>query len=294
MKIKFVSNYSNPEDLKVRVEAACITGSNYDSRIEIVTGQEYDFLVVLNGYPELRVEDKNRTIGFIQEPSWSSNIQKDLPKYCQVLYTHAPEMFKDFSNVKYHSAFGFYDDSHKMRGSFPREIFDRDNGFNKAKKLSIIISNLQKGPKSSIYHERMKLMDKILKSNLDIDIFGRGWQLSDLRYKGELPFKRLALRPYEYSIAIENSNEIGYCTEKISDCFLNNAIPLYWGAPNVNEIYDPRSFEIINPDDEDVIDKIKEIIKKPSIQYRKAVLGSKRVYLGKYNIYNFLKEILLI
>jgi hypothetical protein len=39
-----------------------------------------------------------------------------------------------------------------------------------------------------------------------------------------------ALAPYMFHIVIENSRILGYYSEKLIDCFLTGAIPLYWGS----------------------------------------------------------------
>lgn len=55
-----------------------------------------------------------------------------------------------------------------------------------------------------------------------VDIFGFGHRpLSD---------KALALDDYQYSIVIENSQSDFYWTEKLADCILGGAVPIYAGA----------------------------------------------------------------
>lgn len=41
-----------------------------------------------------------------------------------------------------------------------------------------------------------------------------------------------------FSVTLENTSEANYFTEKIIDCFLTYTIPLYWGAPNIDEFFD--------------------------------------------------------
>ena len=40
-----------------------------------------------------------------------------------------------------------------------------------------------------------------------------------------------------YHIAVENSQNTGYFTEKIVDAFLSKTIPIYWGCTNINEFF---------------------------------------------------------
>jgi len=44
-------------------------------------------------------------------------------------------------------------------------------------------------------------------------------------------------RTYQYSIAIENSKQENYFTEKLIDCFVTKTIPIYWGCPNIAEFF---------------------------------------------------------
>lgn len=42
-------------------------------------------------------------------------------------------------------------------------------------------------------------------------------------------------RKYKYAMALENSREKDYVTEKVYHALLSGAIPLYWGAPNIDD-----------------------------------------------------------
>jgi len=44
-------------------------------------------------------------------------------------------------------------------------------------------------------------------------------------------------RTYQYSIAIENSRQENYFTEKLIDCFVTKTIPIYWGCPNIGMFF---------------------------------------------------------
>lgn len=49
---------------------------------------------------------------------------------------------------------------------------------------------------------------------------GANWNASKIRF----------LSRYKFNIAFENSNADGYITEKLTDCFLGNTVPIYYGA----------------------------------------------------------------
>ncbi|KAH9588860.1 Glycosyl transferase family 10 [Trypanosoma melophagium] len=52
---------------------------------------------------------------------------------------------------------------------------------------------------------------------------------------GRYPQKLCVFRKYKYAMALENSREKDYVTEKVYHALLSGAIPLYWGAPNIDD-----------------------------------------------------------
>ncbi|ESL08891.1 hypothetical protein TRSC58_03398 [Trypanosoma rangeli SC58] len=55
------------------------------------------------------------------------------------------------------------------------------------------------------------------------------------RLAGRYPQKLCVFQRYKYAMALENSREADYVTEKVYHALLSGAVPLYWGAPNVAE-----------------------------------------------------------
>jgi len=47
---------------------------------------------------------------------------------------------------------------------------------------------------------------------------------------------------YKFNLALENSLVGGYVTEKILEPFIASTVPLYWGAPDVAEDFNPEAF----------------------------------------------------
>ena len=45
----------------------------------------------------------------------------------------------------------------------------------------------------------------------------------------------------KYTLAIENTSEPHYFSEKITDAFLCNTMPIYFGAPNIFEYFPKNS-----------------------------------------------------
>lgn len=52
---------------------------------------------------------------------------------------------------------------------------------------------------------------------------------------------------HKFSIACENASHPGYHTEKLIEAFAAKTVPIYWGDPQVKEVFNPKAF--INADD---------------------------------------------
>tara|TARA_R110001599_G_scaffold5950_1_gene29493 strand:- start:656 stop:1567 length:912 start_codon:yes stop_codon:yes gene_type:complete len=52
-----------------------------------------------------------------------------------------------------------------------------------------------------------------------------------------------------FHIAVENSRNLNYYTDKIVDCFATKTIPIYWGAPNIEDYFNKEG--IITFENED-------------------------------------------
>ncbi len=78
---------------------------------------------------------------------------------------------------------------------------------------------------------RHRIVDHIRSHDLPVDVMGRGYR----------PFadKADGLAPYRYSVVIENLREPSYFTEKLIDALLCDTVPIYWGAPDIADFFDP-------------------------------------------------------
>ena len=47
---------------------------------------------------------------------------------------------------------------------------------------------------------------------------------------------------YRFLIAFENSSTLGYLTEKFAQAAQSNAVPIYWGDPEIGKLFNPRAF----------------------------------------------------
>ena len=107
-------------------------------------------------------------------------------------------------------------------------------------------------------------------------------------HMGELGFpssncKEGALKPYTYSIALENSVQECYFSEKLIDCYLTWAFPIYYGCPNLSEYFPKESYIYLDPN---VLDNLNEVLERPISRLQKSALDySRQLVLNKYGIW---------
>ncbi len=152
------------------------------------------------------------------------------------------------------------------------------NFVKKTKQISIVTSNKQftKG------HRKRFDFSMALKEYFgdEIDLYGRG--IRDFDDKWDV------LAPYKYSIAIENSSETDYFSEKISDCFLTHTFPLYYGCPNISSYFSEDSYLKIDIDNLDRSKNTIERILNDSMHYEEHLvhlIQAKEKCLNNFNIF---------
>lgn len=109
----------------------------------------------------------------------------------------------------------------------------QDLKIEKTELASLIASGKDYYPGHKLRHQ---VVGWIRTNQTKVEVLGRGYA----------PFVHKAdgLAPYRYSVIIENVREPGYFTEKLIDCLLCEAVPIYWGAPDIGDIFDTRGMII--------------------------------------------------
>lgn len=83
------------------------------------------------------------------------------------------------------------------------------------------------------HYFRLKVLEEI-KQKFEMDLFGKRHNF--------IPDKWDALYPYQFSLAMENSSQPDYWTEKIMDCYLACTMPVYYGCSNIDKYFPKDSF----------------------------------------------------
>lgn len=281
-RIRLTCNWTQDKSLVERFTSAYITPENFDPEYVFTHEDNFDYLVIIN-WPTKEINfPRNKTVGVIMEPSWSplvSNSKYYLNQKCNHVIYHKKDGL-DIDNLIYYP------------GTLPYHMDSKDTlqyfietEFKKSRLCSIVVTNhgdYNPSP-SCLYPGRVNLVKEILKTDLDIDIFGNSWVKSnfnnDERIKGEIINKKDGLLDYKFSIAIENCVESGYFTEKLTDCILTDTTPIYFGCPNIDNFFQGiYKFDLLN----DPIEQIKDILKNKETINQK---NNKKLLVSKYNLY---------
>lgn len=151
----------------------------------------------------------------------------------------------------------------------------------KKKLISVITSNkaFTQG-----HQDRISFVEKLKKHYGDrLDVFGKGFH--DFEDKWEV------LAQYKYHIAIENSCSNYYWTEKLSDCYLAETFPFYYGCKNIHDYFPQDSLCPIDIyDAERSITLIDRIINDETHfdKHRPMLKACKELVLEDYNIFNYI------
>ncbi len=180
------------------------------------------------------------------------SVESDLPDFRTCDYSLAPVRFDDPRH--YHLP-------HYVVQADPQRIVKRHDDHEKilaakTRFCSFIVSGYNKRKNGN----RVELFQKLCQYK-KVDSAGRKFNnIGGPIPQGPLP-KVDFMRPYKFSIVYENRALAGYTTEKIFDAMLVRSLPIYWGDPEINQHFNPRSF--LNradfPNDAALIEKIIEL-----------------------------------
>ena len=153
----------------------------------------------------------------------------------------------------------------------------------KTKLISVITSNkaFTRG-----HVDRIKFVERLQEHFGDqLDVFGRGFRPFEDKWD--------VLRPYKYHIAIENSSQRYYWTEKISDCYLTETFPFYHGCTNLSDYFPKEAYmpiDIRKPDE--AIEIIENAIQNQQYEQSVNVLSNcKQRVLGEYNMFEYVARL---
>ena len=147
--------------------------------------------------------------------------------------------------------------------------------------------------RNQLHDERLRIVAH-LNSVRAIDVYGAGWDstehlprefrealmdFSPVTTAVEYKDKQVLLSKYRFTLAIENFSFPGYVTEKIFDALAAGSIPVYLGAPDIEEFVPPEVFVdvrkfAVNSDLIDFLDRLDEETGMTMIQAGHSFLAS--------------------
>jgi len=107
---------------------------------------------------------------------------------------------------------------------------------------------------------------------------------------GPVKNKIMFLSNYKFSIAMENTNEDGYISEKIVHSFISGTIPIYYGGYMIDEYINPKAYILIkgSSDLEKKIEYIKKIDNNDELYKR---IMKKKVFINEKSYENIEEEL---
>jgi hypothetical protein len=281
--IKFFADFTTSEHLKEVFEKINETDlmQNYGKgkEIYITTGDDYTHAFILNAaMPSLTSIPKENVIGIAQEPPVFLNLSMDFVNYAKA------NIGKYYIGEKYDLPEPFVEGNSYLTYMAPLKYIPI-----KTKTISIIVSHKNYAPGHKYRHI---LVQKILSSQLQIDIYGNGTEMYNNfippkpQTPNQSPFPFMAalqkdsrikgkfneIEPYEsydFTIAIENFQHNHYFSEKIINPLLCGTTPVYYGCKNI-ESYFPDSTLLLNGNLEHDFELLKNIVRNPQ-QYKKNI-----------------------
>jgi hypothetical protein len=232
--------------------------------MEIVCDDSYTHAVIIdNARPKLKPISKRNIVGYEAEPFPISGIQGSINyivNSCDTFYCYdreglpnLPPVFKN--GIGMLPPMGFYDGNFQTKKPKLMSYIMSSKGFLEGHKL------------------RHAILEEILKTDMQIDIFGRGLVIKDHRMKGELVDKKNGLKPYKFTICIENLQYHSYFSEKFTDPLLCNSIPIYWGSPRMDEMFRSDSFIGLPKSIDGIMETITDIYHNPYKYEKDCSLG---------------------
>jgi hypothetical protein len=156
-------------------------------------------------------------------------------------------------------------------------FFKNSKKIEKKKIISVFCSNQNMTEDHKLRLNFVKALKKHFGEKLDW--YGNG--------VNSLPAKWEGIAPYKYHIVIENQSKNNVITEKLYDAFLGLSYPIYYGAPNVCDYFDPESIELIDINDlNGSILKIEKLLEYDPYECKLTkIIQAKDKVLSEHNVF---------
>ena len=196
---------------------------------------------------------KTVLIAVVSEPDVISLNRNNFIKNCKnydMLLTHDEEILKACPNARL-CVFG--------TTWIPKSIYESIDITRKQPKISSLTGSKEFTPahtyRKLLYTNQLNIPLPITWFRSSRDTLLPAYQHNPTVYDD----KSVLFLDYQFSLAIENSRQTHYFSEKLIDCLITKTIPIYYGCPNIAEYFDIRGWIILETTDiRDLVDKLQD------------------------------------
>lgn len=249
-----------------------------------------DWLVVFSAWPEVPLQTsvpKHRRIFVAGEPESFHRYQpRFLEQFGTVITTQRgtwhPGAIYEQPGINWFAGVRFQDGPQRMVPVLSFADFEAGNPV-KTKLCSVVCST---NATTRGHRKRIDFVDLLQREFGDqIDFYGRGRR--DVADKDE------ALADYRFHIALENSEQRDYWTEKLADPFLRGCYPIYSGCPNLSSYFPEGSYARIDlAKPSKALAVVATVLESDRDQrYASELAEAKRLVLFEHNIFAMLEAL---
>lgn len=262
IKIKFFSSFCDslgPIDIWKRL-SELKNSKKYGVDYMFTTEDDYTHAIIMcTAMPNLSIPKEN-VIGIASEPPYFLGLtdkfiqyaQKHISRYLIGQKGSLPSPFEECYGYLWHMTPLYHS---LLQNQVKNNL------------ISIMVSQKNHAPGHKYRHA---LVQQILKTNLPIDIYGRGcaFYQNDSRLKGVFK-KTEPYLSYKFHICIENFKTPHYFSEKITNTLLSSTVPIYYGATTIDSYFPNCIIKLTENIQQDIL-LLQNICKNPQ-NYMKTI-----------------------
>jgi hypothetical protein len=289
IKVRIEASWTQSEQITKRLLDQFYVGQDL-SNIEFVHSGDCDYIFYFGYETSADSPTCKQKYIFSMEPSWSGGFPRNRSNSNIIVYAQSKNPICYQENVIEFPTFMFYGAGGE--GWTYDSVVNKEHS--KTKNISCIISrmrNVNKFP-TCLYDKRRALVTSIMASNVDVDVYG--WPKELYPKSLDLPQKISGLSSYKFSVASENTAEDNYITEKFYDCIITDTIPIYFGAPNIKNIFPENGYFVIDDitDTDSVLQLLHHINQNADKLYSTMLPEVRKIKHRYFTEFNLLTKIL--
>lgn len=213
---------------------------NTDHTVRIVIDPQPSYFMI-DVHNDRQIFDKMILIQGMEpkEISNTSDLAIKYNNFFDLILTSCPNVLQNCKNAELflYASCWILTREDKSRANHRSEyfnIFSTDKDFS----LSFVMSQKNWLPGHKLRHESID----IIRKKRSYDLFFPQSIPMDEKYK--------LFEKSMFHIAIENTKNVNYISEKIVDCFMSYTLPIYWGCPNIADYFNTDGIIFFNDKEE--------------------------------------------